>query len=101
MQSILMLDDHKIPIEIWPGAKERLIVRTGEDHDSIRRGVDRRAELVRELYAVMRFPRPVGCCPVPIRCIHRIVSRQMDRSLEDEMTIRDAKIFTEGITESF
>jgi len=60
MESIVMFDHDKIPVEIRPGTKERLIIRAGEDHNSIRRGVDERTEPVQELDAVMRFTRPVG-----------------------------------------
>src|SRR5512138_2316321 len=100
-QSIIMLDDDEIPVELFPWTIHGFLVRTREDDNPSRRGINGSPALVGELHPMMRFTRPVGGRSVPVGRVDPIVSRRIDRTLKDEVTFRDTKVSSEWIAGNF
>src|SRR5687768_4736788 len=96
-----MFYNDKIAIEVSPGGINHFLVRPCKDNNSICRSADGCSAWVGEFDSVMRLTRPVGGGAIAIGWIHQIVAGRLNWSLEDEMTVRDAKIYREWVTGNF
>src|SRR5687768_3571694 len=58
---IFMFDHNQIAIEILPWTVNRIFISACEDHQPIRRRMDRCAKLVQKLHTMMRITCTSGC----------------------------------------
>src|SRR6185436_14136046 len=93
-----MMNHNHIPVENWPGTIDCLLIGSCKNDNTLCCGLDRSAEILANLNAVMRITRPVGCGGVSIGWIYQIVCGRLNRSLEDEVSISDAKIDGSRVT---
>src|SRR5512134_3631230 len=96
-----MFNYDEIAIEVPPGRVLRFFVRSRKANRPLRRGVDGSSAWVRKFDAVMGVTRPIGGGAIPIDRIDKIIPRRLDRALQDEMTGRNAILFSERIAGRF
>src|SRR5687767_3958806 len=92
-----MLNYDEITVEVPPGCIDRFLIGSCKNDRSFRRGMDEGSSRVGEFDPVMRLAGPVGSGAIAIDRIDEIVSRRLDGSLEDEMTVGGAKLGSKWI----
>src|SRR6185503_3585813 len=92
-----MLNHDEITVEVPPGCIDRFLIGSRKNDGSLRYGMDGGSSGIGEFDPVMRLTSPVGSGAITIARINEIISRRLDGSLEDEITVGHAKLGSKWI----
>ncbi len=92
IEVILVLDHHKVAVEVGKRHIDRLLIRAGKDHRSITGCIHRRAKFIYEFDPGMRIPSSMLGGTISIGGIHEGVVGKMDGALEEEVAVGDAVV---------